>query len=482
LSAGALLVHGYHRGAEDAEIYDPGILKILDPALFPRNSEFFQSHAHLTLYPNFVAACVRITHLPFAFVLFFLHVTTIFLVLLACWKLSDELFSDLRARWAGTALVASLLTLPVAGTGLYILDQYMNPRGIALFAALFALLGAIKRKYFQTALWTLLATPIHPLMAVFGLTLVLIFVWLRDFRRTPAAAACFFPLGALFAYPSESYRRAVLTRGDYFLLRWEWYEWLGLAAPMVLLWWFGRLARKQGMQTLALLCDALILFEAVNFAAAVVVSIPPRLVGLAHYQPMRCLHLVYVFLALIGGGFLGQWVLRDRAWRWMVVFVPLCTGMFYAQRQLFPATEHLESPWKAATNDWLRAFAWIRENTPRDAFFALNPEHMRLPSENHHGFRALAERSMLAEISKDYGVGTMFPNLPLVEHSEEQLNAQRGWDHFQATDLERLHRDWGVDWVVLDQTGVIGLDCPYSNRTLRVCRVSETSPAADDKD
>lgn len=482
LTAGALAVHGYHRGAEDAEIYDPGVLKILDPALFPKNAEFFQSHAHLTLYPNVVAACVRITHIPFPYVLFFLHVMTIFLVLLACWKLSGELFSDPRARWAGTALVGSLLTLPVAGTGLYILDQYMNPRGIALFATIFALRAAINRKYLQTALWVLLTAPIHPLMVVFGLTLILIFICLRDFRGTTAGVAILFPLEALFAYPSEAYRRVVLTRGDFFLLRWEWYEWLGLAGPVVLLWWFVLLARKVGMRTVVLLCNTLILFEAVNFAAAVVVSVPIRFVGLSHFQPMRCLQIVYVLLALIGGGFLGQWVLHDRVWRWLTLFVPLCAGMFCAQRQLFPATEHLELPWIAPTNDWLRAFAWISENTPRDAFFALNPEHMRLPSENHHGFRALAERSMLADASKDPGASTMFPDLPLAEHLEEQLRAQRGWDHFQRVDIERLRQDWGVDWLVVDQPSVSGLDCPYSNRTLRVCRVPGATSTADGKD
>ena len=35
LTVGAVLVHGYHGGAEDAEIYLPGVLKQLNPALFP---------------------------------------------------------------------------------------------------------------------------------------------------------------------------------------------------------------------------------------------------------------------------------------------------------------------------------------------------------------------------------------------------------------------------------------------------------------
>jgi hypothetical protein len=49
LTAGALLVHGYHPYAEDAEIYLPGVEKILHPELFPGKQEFFASHASLTI-------------------------------------------------------------------------------------------------------------------------------------------------------------------------------------------------------------------------------------------------------------------------------------------------------------------------------------------------------------------------------------------------------------------------------------------------
>jgi hypothetical protein len=59
LTVGALLVHGYHPWAEDAEIYIPGVEKILRPELFPFNSQFFESHAHLTFFPNLIAASVR---------------------------------------------------------------------------------------------------------------------------------------------------------------------------------------------------------------------------------------------------------------------------------------------------------------------------------------------------------------------------------------------------------------------------------------
>jgi len=38
LTLGAFFLDGYHPGVEDAEIYLPGILKRLNPTLFPYNS------------------------------------------------------------------------------------------------------------------------------------------------------------------------------------------------------------------------------------------------------------------------------------------------------------------------------------------------------------------------------------------------------------------------------------------------------------
>ncbi len=45
----AFLIEGYHPYAEDAEIYLPGVLKILHPGLYARNADFFGEHAGHTL-------------------------------------------------------------------------------------------------------------------------------------------------------------------------------------------------------------------------------------------------------------------------------------------------------------------------------------------------------------------------------------------------------------------------------------------------
>ena len=167
LTAAALLTHGYHPCAEDAEIYLPGVEKILNPSLFPVGQEFFRSHANMTLFPNLVAFSLRVTHLPFETGVFTWHVASIFLLLLACWQLSGLLFESARARWGSVCLIAALLTTPVAGTALYIMDQYLNPRNLAAFAAVFAVARILEKKYLRALAWIAFAACVHPLMWVF---------------------------------------------------------------------------------------------------------------------------------------------------------------------------------------------------------------------------------------------------------------------------------------------------------------------------
>lgn len=197
----------------------------------------------------------------------------------------------------------------------------------------------------------------------------------------------------------------------------------------------------------------------------------PALVRLTPLQPMRYLHLEYVFLVLIAGGLLGRHVLRRRIWRWALFLVAVNGGMFVSQRLLMPASEHLELPGRAPRNEWLQAFAWIRENTPPDAYFALDPNYLAAPGEDYHSFRALAERSQLADAVKDAAVVTQVPQLG--RRWAEQVDAQAGWNHFQLNDLERLKARCGVDWVLLSYPPPPRLICRWHNLRVAVCRIAD---------
>jgi len=482
LTASALLVHGYHPFAEDAEIYLPGVEKILNPALFPVGREFFASHANLTLFPNLIALSLRVTRLPFEAGTFLWHLASIFLFLLGCWELSGKCFPSFRARWAAVTLVAALLTLPVAGTDLYIVDQYLNPRNLSAFACLFAVTRTLERKYLRAVAWLAFAVSVHPLMPMYAISFCVLLAAMARYKARKetsegsrtigagAAMACLLlPTSLLFAPSSQAYHEAVSYHSAHYILRWQWYEWVGVIAPIALLWWFGRVARTRQWRKMERICRALILYDLAYCAAALAISIPTSLETLARLQPLRSLHLLYILMFLLAGGLLGEYVLKGRVWRWIVLFLPLSAGMFAAQRALFPASAHIEWPGLTPKNPWAQAFVWIRANTPPDALFGLDPFYMRIPGEDTIGFRALAQRSRTVDVNKDSGAVSMFP--PLAEEWSEQMQAVRKWKNFSAEDLARLKKNYGVSWVVVQQPGVTGLPCSYQNNAVRVCRL-----------
>jgi len=470
LTLGALAIHGYHPYAEDAEIYLPGIEKILQPGIFPVGTEFFQSHASLTLFPNLIVTSLRLTHLPFDYALFCWHLASIFLLLLACWELSGKCFETARARWGTVALIAASLTLPVAGTALYIMDQYLNPRNLAAFAAVFSIVRVLEKKYLRAGFWLGFAAVMHPLMAFFALSFCILLVGLERFESKLPTFALLLPFGLSFAPASPAYNEAARFHSFHYILHWQWYEWIGIVAPVALFWWFARVARSRHLRNLERICRALIIYDVAYFAGALVISVPKRFQSLARIQPLRSLHLLYILLLLLAGGLIAEYLLRDRGWRWIAFFLPMCAGMFFAQRALFPASAHVEWPWAAPRNEWAQAFLWIRHSTPTAALFAIDPFYIQIPGEDTVGFRALSEHSRLADAVKDSGAVSMFP--PLAEEWLDQFNAQKNWKQFDKQDFLRLQEKYGINWVVLQKPGVPNLICPYQNPSVMVCRIA----------
>jgi hypothetical protein len=367
------------------------------------------------------------------------------------------------------ALIASLLTLPVAGTALYLMDQYLNPRNLAAFAAVFAVTRVLEKKYARAAAWIIFAAAVHPLMASFAVAFCAVLILMERLQKPALAMAAVFPFANFFAPPSPAYREAMRFHISHFLPQWQWYEWVGLIAPFAVLIWLGRIARSRNLKNLERICHAAVVYELVYFAIALVFAIPQRFEALARLQPLRSLLLVYIFMLMAIGGFVAEYILKNRVWRWLLLFLPMCAGMFVAQHQLFPSTAHIEWPWGPPQNQWEQAFLWIRQNTPTDACFAIDPFYMEAPDEDRIGFRALAERSRLADANKDSGAVAMFP--PLADEWWEQFQAQKNWQHFTRADFFRLREKYQIGWTVLQTPQALGFPCPYANQTVTVCRV-----------
>jgi len=321
----------------------------------------------------------------------------------------------------------------------------------------------------------LAAFVLHPIMAAFGisfcvfLTLSLldpVHARLHSLRNSFPAAV---PLGWVFESPTPVWHRALATRRYCFLSNWSWYEWLGALGPIVLFGLLWRIARRQRDRILARFALAVVAYGVFQLALAIIILRTPVLERVTPLQPMRFLHLIYIFLTLVGGCLLGKSLLKSSVWRWSLFLVAVNAAMFAVQRAQFTGSAHLELPGTHSDNPWLQAFAWIRENTPANAYFAMDPYYLAAPGEDYHSFRALAERSQLADMVKDPSVVTQVPELGPAW--ERQVDATAGWQHFQLADFERLRSDLGVDWALVSYPTPAGLDCRWHNRRLSVCRI-----------
>ena len=521
---------GYHPGFEDDGVYLSAVKADLNPALYPHDADFFRLQVQATVFDRFMAGFAGFTHLPVDWAELLWQFLSLYTILWAGWRIAQKLFPERRAQWAAMALLAAMFTLPVAGTAVNLADQHLHPRTMATALILLAVNAALAGRLWRAAGLLFLAFVFHPIMAAFGISfcafLVVVMtdsIYLRltsPARATAVAAA--FPLGWILEAPTPAWRRALDTRTYYFLYQWTWYEWLGAIGPLVIFWILWKRERRreghrtgaigsrkvnvlvrrgkttagpstprrsgaslrmtmqesmpeevcadaQGTNLLARFSFAIVLYGVFQQGVAMVLLAPSALVRVTPLQPMRYLHLVYVFLVIIGGGLLGRHVLGRRAWRWALVLLPAYGGMYVSQRVLLPASDHLELPGRVSGNPWVEAFAWIRENTPADAYFALDPHYLAAAGEDYHSFRALAERSQLADAIKDAAVVTQVPELG--PRWVEQVDAQDGWSRFQMADFERLKAKFGVGWVLVPYPAPARLNCIWHNDRLSVCRI-----------
>jgi len=496
----ALLIHGYHPYAEDGGIYLPEVKRLLDPGLYPYGTGFVVGHLQYSLFAPLMAGLVRESHLGVEMVLLLVYLATFWVTLFAAWLIAAHCYALREARFGAVALLAVWLTLPIAGTSLMLMDPYVTARSISTPCGLLALVGALefllprfwsgeeRRRGLALCCVALVAAGVmHPLMAGYALGSVLLLGALMAERRVVrvwgTVGLCLTALalaaGLQLMAPAESvgYLRVALTRSYWFLSQWRWYELIGMVAPLLILSMVALGRRKDGdearvgLARMALTAGVMAATVAMLFARA---GASTHLV--ARLQPLRTFQVVYVVMILTLGAWLAERVLKGQVWRWLTVFLLLAGVMFYVERSTFPASKHLELPraltWNANSsngNAWERAFVWISRNTPKDAMFALDADYITRPGEDAQGFRAIAERSVLPDFSKDGGLVANKPGL--TEAWSQGLAAQTGLS--KETDARRSAelRPLGVTWVVLERNAATKFACEYANEAVKVCRL-----------
>lgn len=504
----AVLIHGYHPYAEDGSIYLAGIKRLLHPELYPTYTGFVLAPTRFSLFSPFVAYLARFTHLSgsdrLPFLLFTLHLVTVWCTLYASSALACRCWPAARARAGAALLVACWLGMPVAGTSLLFMDPYLTARSFSTPCGIAALVAALDATVFDPPeqhatshrkpfLWCaaalLFAATMHPLMAIYASFATLLLTGCRMPTRTSRrlalltiAVLCFALAGAasiLGSHEQAEYLHVALTRTYWFLARWQWYELVGIVAPVILI---GQLALRnrtahpspgiapdvipapRALAAAAILCAALVTAVALLFCR---VGSPSHLI--AALQPMRGLQFVYLTLFLVLGGSVAENILRHRTFAWFIA-IPLLGGpLLAASRFSTPASRHVELPGIPPANHWVEAFLWARDHTPPSALFALPANYIGFQSEDAQGFRAIAERSALPDYSKDGGETAVAPFLTpeWTKGQAAQADLVSESDQSRRAKLAPL----GVSWLVLPVEAQTDLNCPFSNQAVKVCRL-----------
>jgi hypothetical protein len=473
-----IAVQGYHYGVDDAAIYLPAVERVARPELFPYGADFFLSHGRVSIFSDVVGLMVRWLHVPLPWTVLAFHVLGIYLLLLAGYWLAALCFTQARARWAAILALASVLTVPVAGTALPIMDPYLTARSLSTPLTVFALAAILAGRPAAAAVFLAVTALLHPQMAAYGVALVVLLSLLRPAaRRVPAEEALASSIGLFQRLPDgfhfgpaqEPYRQTLYSRSFFFAGAWTWFEWAGVVLPLAILFAITRIRVSAVTPAAARLCRALLVLGLISTAAFLLFSSSAYFDDFVRLQPMRSFQLIYIVMFLLLGGLAGEYLLREKIWRWLLLFIPISIGMYCVDRSLYPTSQHLELPGRAAGNAWVQAFQWARDNTPQDAIFALPPRYMLVPGEDTHGFRAIAERSMIADQIKDSGVASVFPQMAREWEREQQLT--QGWENYTAPDFRALATRSPVTWVVVRPRQARGLDCPFQNAAVSVCRL-----------
>ena len=502
----AVAIEGYHPYAEDGGLYAAGVQRLLDPALFPHWSAFVLAPMRISTFAPALAWLVRLTHLSLPVVLLLVQISTVFTTLLTAYCIAAECWQSRRARMGAVVVLACWLGLPVAGTSLQIIDPYVTARSFSTPCALLGLLAMLRLTADEPrrsrSLWLVLCaaslafgSAMHPLMAGYGVAAACILACLRSPTRIVQSAgtmscsvAAFLVAPALqhLAPPeSHAYLAAALTRTYWFPREWSWYELAGLAAPLVLLALYASLRSSSPLHAYdgrsptpsaakALAAMAVVLGGTAILVAALYArpDAPTHLV--ARLQPLRVFQIVYMVMLLILGALLGEHVLGRGVVRWIAAVLLLGGPVFLAERMAFPSSDHVEIFDLSEANLWVQSFDWVRSHTPKDALFALEPDYIHAPGEDGQCFRAIAQRSVLPDYSKDGGEASIAPQL--ADLWQAGLRAQQGLSphiHLDKTSQNTSGlRALGVSWVILRASASTNFPCPYSNHAAKVCRIS----------
>jgi hypothetical protein len=476
---------GYRYGASDQAFYAPAILKAIEPALYPRDSELIRAQAQLTLVDDVLGPIARASGatLPVAFAV--LQIVSLSLLALAGLRIAGALY---RTEWGAVALLAALtLRHAITKSGTNTLEGYFHPRQLAFALGGLAIVSFLRGRY--RVMWMLVAVAgaLHPTTALWfavwvGIATVLAEPRLRVPIAVGAAAAAVAVAWGLYAGPlagrlvrMDQVWLDTLAAKDYlFPINWPATAWLVNLGYVPLIIWIYRRRRAAGLAVpregaLVAGCLSLVLV----FAAA----LPLNAAGVAlaiQLQPARIfwmldfLAVIYVvWAAAEGGAGVGRdarIVLSDarraRRARILALAIALLSTVRGAYIKLVEFPDRPVAQVAIGNDDWGRAMAWARATQTGSGWLA-DPGHA---ARYGTSVRVAAQRDVLVEAIKDGAVG-MYDRATAMR-TRERVEAAGDFTTLTAERARVLARRYDLDYLVTEER--VDLPLAFESGAIRI--------------
>ncbi|MFN7977742.1 MAG: hypothetical protein U0P30_06365 [Vicinamibacterales bacterium] len=460
---------GYRYGASDQAFYIPAILHQVDPTLFPRDWAMLGAQGRYFFVDEILGTLVRVT--GWSLPAWFAIAQT--LTLAALYGGAVHLGrAVLRSPWALAAWIAALtLRHRIAKTGANTLEGYFHPRMLVFGVGLIALGDVLGGRRWRPVLLLLAAGTLHPTTAALFLAIVLVaLAWIDPaWRRGVLAAVAVAAVGGVTLLalgrgpdvtPMDGAWRALVATKDYtFPTAWSVGTWLtNLAAPLVLA---GvaltrarerRLSRSEG-GLLAGVTALLAGFLASLPLIAAGVPIAVQLQTSRAFWPVEALAVLYLVWWITERP--GAPTRLARAVAMLLLAISAARGVYVG---------FLESPDRATLavdlpdDDWTRALAWIRDQTPHDTFVVADPGHAWKAGMGT-AVRIGAWRDVALEETKD--VAMAMYSRDAAHAVASRIDGLASFDRLDATALRALTPADGPAVVVTGRT----LELPIVHRT-----------------
>lgn len=404
---------GYRYGASDQAFYIPAILHQLDPSLYPRDWPMIGAQGRYFLLDELVAGLVRGTGLALPAWFAALQAATLAALFAGAWWLGRSM---LTTPWAMAAWIAALtLRHRIAKTGVNTLEGYFHPRVLVCGIGLVSVALLLRGRPWWALTLAAASAALHPTTAA----CFVVIIGTAIVAKTPAAraplaggAAVLLAAGGIawwhgsgwfdLAVMDPSWRALVATKDYTFPTDWSVATWaLNLVGP-VLLTAAVVTRHRAGLATPA---ERGVVAGCLLLVAGFLASLPFVAGGVAfavQLQTSRVFWPVELLATLMAIWWVAEAPAAGRTRPWLSRALALVLVATSVMRGVYVG--FLESPSRPTLafdlpdDDWGAALAWVRADTPRDAFVLADPGHAwRFGTAVRIG----AERDVFLEETKD---------------------------------------------------------------------------------